>query len=354
MDLSNRLSISYYKTIATLNESHKIYLVQHQSSHRIFVKKIIDVYNINIYQNLLKAHIEGTPQIVEFFEDNNQLIVIEEYISGRSLEDMINNSSISIDNVYNYALELCDILAKLHSFNPPIIHRDIKPSNIIITEHNHVVLLDFNAAKHYNEASESDTRLIGTQGYAAPEQYGFGSSSPKTDIYAIGVLLKEMCSTLDFTPYKLVTIIEKCMQINPNDRYENISMLKNSLAYDNASIQTAPIGTNKMSFTLPGFRTKTPWKMLVAISNYLLLIFLCASLKVENTFGLELWIERIFCFFVFFSIILIHNNYLNIQNNFPLCNNKQKAVRYCGLVVLDTLFTIIWLSLLHIINIILF
>lgn len=354
MDLSNRLSISYYKTIATLNEAHKIYLVQHQSSHKIFVKKVIDVYNINIYETLSKVHIEGIPQIIELCEDDNQLIVIEEYISGHSLEDIIENSFISIDDIFNYAVELCVILEKLHSFNPPIIHRDIKPSNIIITQHNHIVLLDFNAAKHYNETSASDTMLIGTQGYAAPEQYGFGSSSPKTDIYAVGILLKELCAKLSFIPEKLTSIIEKCTQINPNDRYENVSLLKSAFLGDQTTELPKPSSKNKFSFALPGFRTHTPWKMLVAISTYLLLIYLCSSLTVDDTFGAELLVHKIICFFVFFSFILVHNNYLNVQNYFPLCNSKEKYVRYTGLFILDFLFAIIWLSMMHIINIILF
>lgn len=74
---------------------------------------------------------------------------------------------------------LCNILNALHSMTPPIIHRDIKPSNIIITSYNYAMLLDFNAAKQFSGQNESDTVLIGTPGYAAPEQYGFGSSSPK-------------------------------------------------------------------------------------------------------------------------------------------------------------------------------
>ena len=88
----------------------------------------------------------------------------------------------------------------------PIIHRDIKPSNIMITEQNHVVLLDFNAAKLYTNASTNDTVLLGTKGYAAPEQYGFGSSSPQTDIYAIGVLIKEAADHMTNVPERLFSI----------------------------------------------------------------------------------------------------------------------------------------------------
>ena len=187
MDYSHRLSVSYYKTIATLNESHKIYLVQHQKTNKIYVKKILDVYNKDIYLYLSQNHICGIPQIIDLYEDEykNQLTVIENYVSGYSLEDKMNTSDLNIDSIYQYMLELCSILEKLHSYQPPIIHRDIKPSNVIITEHNHVILLDFNAAKYFTDSSANDTVLLGTKGYAAPEQYGFGSSTPRTDIYAL-------------------------------------------------------------------------------------------------------------------------------------------------------------------------
>lgn len=92
--------------------------------------------------------------------------------------------------------DLCEILEKLHSVTPPIVHRDTKPSNIIITNYEHVVLLDFNAAKYFADTDTADTILLGTKGYAAPEQYGFGSSTPQTDIYALGILLKELVKSL--------------------------------------------------------------------------------------------------------------------------------------------------------------
>ena len=86
---------------------------------------------------------------------------------------------------------------RAHLFQiPPIIHRDIKPSNIIITAYNRAVLLDFNAAIYYSCQSTEDTILLGTQGYASPEQYGFGSSSPQTDIYSMGILFRELLNSI--------------------------------------------------------------------------------------------------------------------------------------------------------------
>lgn len=127
---------------------------------------------------------------------------------------------------------LCNILEALHSMTPPIIHRDIKPSNIIITSYNYAMLLDFNAAKQFSGQNESDTVLIGTPGYAAPEQYGFGSSSPKTDIYSLGIVLREMLGSItpvpDIAPilHRLNLIAERCTQMTPAARYQSVVELK--------------------------------------------------------------------------------------------------------------------------------
>ena len=81
MDSAPRLTISHYKTIAVINESHNIYLVQHQDTKKVYVKKILDIYNSQIYQFLYRNKITGIPQIIDLHEDDNQLTVIEEFVS---------------------------------------------------------------------------------------------------------------------------------------------------------------------------------------------------------------------------------------------------------------------------------
>ena len=223
MDYSRRLAISYYKTIATINEQHKIYLVQHQETDKICVKKVLDVYNKAVFEYLMSNPIEGTPHIIELCEEEAKLIVIEEYISGDSLQVLLDEKKLTKESVVNYILQLCDIVEKMHNAPVPIIHRDIKPSNIIIDNRNNVVLLDFNAAKYYREDSLRDTVLIGTTGYAAPEQYGFGSSTPQTDIYSIGILFKNLLDSLDNTTGCYDSVINKCIRIDPATRYKTIS-----------------------------------------------------------------------------------------------------------------------------------
>lgn len=325
--------MSDYKIISALNEEHKVYLVQSALSGNIYVQKILDVYNIRVYEYLYRNPVAGIPRIINYYEDSNQLIVIEEYISGTSLQEKIDNSDLSVSDIRSYMIMLCNILDALHSMTPPIIHRDIKPSNIIITSYNYAMLLDFNAAKQFSGQHESDTVLIGTPGYAAPEQYDFGSSSPKTDIYSLGVVLREMLGSItpvpDIAPilHRLNLIAERCTQMTPAARYQSVAELKNAVSqsyHDSAS-----------RFLPPGFRTRTPWKMLLSSVAYLFIIWLCLTLEIENTYGAKLWLERIFCLGMFIFAIFCGFNYLNVQNILPLCKSKNRFLHYVGIILLD-------------------
>lgn len=348
------MSLNNFQTIACLNEAHQIYLVQHKESRHIYVKKILDIYNKDIYLTLAKNPICGIPKIIALFEQDRQLILIENYVSGRSLSEIMDKDSCTLHTrqICNYGMELCDILNKLHSMNPPIVHRDIKPSNIIITEHGHVMLLDFNAAKHYSEAAESDTVLLGTQGYAAPEQYGFGSSTPKTDIYALGILLKELCNPLKDIPLRLSAIIDKCTQINPKDRYASVSALKNDLAQMVNPDEKGTLGKRSISDLLPpGFRTKTPWKMFLAAVVYLFFGWLCLSMEIKNVYGIKLWLERLTLFSIVLFVIFEWFNYRNIQNLFPPCRHRNKYIRIVGIISFNLITVFLLLVLLCIIEI---
>lgn len=334
MDYSKRLAISYYKTIATLNESHNIYLVQHQQSQKIYVKKILDVYNSKVYDYLLNSPINGIPKIIDTFENDNQLIVIEEYISGNSLSELIETNSITEDQLLKYMCDLCIILDKLHSCTPPIVHRDIKPSNIIITNYDNVILLDFNAAKHSNENSNKDTKLIGTEGYAAPEQYGFGASTPQTDIYSLGILLKELVTTISNPSKKYNLIINKCTQLDPKDRYKNIIELHADLyKLSNPNTRSAIYKKPYHKYYLPGFRTQTPWKMFFGGFTYIFLAWLSFTLEIEDSSFSKLWLERCFCFSLFMSLILFCSNYLNVHKALPLTNSKNILLKILGIII---------------------
>lgn len=354
VDYSDRLEISFYKTISTINESHKIYLVQHQETGKIYVKKILDVYSINVYKYLKENPITGIPQIIAYYEEAGTLTLIEDYVSGITLKEKIESSDLTAYQVGQYMINLCDILYKLHTHNPALIHRDLKPSNIIITNYDKVMLLDFNAAKyHSNDTNrESDTVLLGTQGYAAPEQYGFGESSPQTDIYSLGIIMKEAIHVLTSYTHEFDAIISKCTQIDPKQRYQSVSELRNELAslfpddYQQQKTNNNTLG----SFLPPGFRSHTLWKMVVAVPSYIFLIMCALAVESRNTNGAANWLERSTLLIVFIGSVFMIFNYRNIQNYLPFTRSKNLFLRILGIVLSIIIFFFVMLLILMMIE----
>lgn len=223
-----------YEITSELNKGHGIFLVKEKATGNIYVQKTLDVYNKSVFEKLKEYPVAGIPRIHDMYESDNGLIIIEEYIDGQNLSEYLNSSNaIDTSQIITIALSVCDILATLHSFTPPVIHRDIKPSNIMISTSDEIYLIDLDAAKIVIEGQTQDTQLIGTQGYAAPEQYGFGASTVQTDIYGLGKLMQTMLTGSPDIPIstndKLSRIINRCIQISPKDRFQSVQDLKTAL-----------------------------------------------------------------------------------------------------------------------------
>lgn len=330
-----------YKVIADLNREHGVFLVQDTGDLCIYVKKILDIYNLDVYKFLYQNHIEGTPRIRELITEEDHLTVIEEYIGGVSLRNGIDRQVLTLNDILSYILDICEILNILHSQNKPIIHRDIKPGNVIITSYNKAVLLDFNAAKFFSEESE-DTVLLGTKGYAAPEQYGFGSSTVQSDIYALGIMFKEMLKSINCDDTRLYKICEKCTELSPKERYKNVKELSNAI-YN----YRHPFNTSSLKPI--GFRRGKALNMLLAATAYIFLAFLCFGAKIENTEGMQLWFERACYFTVFIALIFCTFDYQGIQSSFPLTRNSNPFIRILGIVIMDAsvllLILVCWMIL---------
>ncbi len=252
---NSRETISSYRRIAELHREHGVTLVQQVRTGAICVRKDLQVYDAAVYRQLQRHPVRGVPRIYAFFEndpnaeDNDAagepgrgapgtLTVIEEYIPGRTLQELLEaQGALSQACVTEIVLQLCDILEQLHGMEPPIVHRDIKPSNVIQKEDGGVVLIDFNAARQNEPGDRRDTRLIGTAGYAAPEQYGFASSTPRADIYAVGQLMRTLLTGSEESNAPLPRgisgglrrIVNRCTQMNPKDRFSSATALRKAL-----------------------------------------------------------------------------------------------------------------------------
>ncbi|QBD76495.1 hypothetical protein EPA93_10930 [Ktedonosporobacter rubrisoli] len=153
-----------------------------------------DTYNREI--TLLSAlYHKSLPRLYDHFTDPEHWYIVMDYIAGETLEDRLAKfpgGRLPLRDVVSIGLALCDVLNYLHTQDPPIIFRDVKPANIMLTRTNHVYLIDFGIARRYREGSRRDTGVLGSPGYAAPEQYGKAQTTPQSDIYGLGATLQTL------------------------------------------------------------------------------------------------------------------------------------------------------------------
>lgn len=340
------LILSFYKEIAEIDEIGHVFLVQHIETKQIFVKKILSIYNRPIYELLMEKRFRNIPRLFHCIEEDGKLILIEEYIKGRSLEQILEEeASFSVSRAAEIVCRLCDILSPLHSQNPPLIHRDIKPSNILISSDGVVKLIDFNAAKAFDEQKTQDTILMGTADYAAPEQYGFRQSDIRTDLYALGVLLNRMLTGKlpkeQMYQGCLTDVIKTCVQMEPEKRFSSAAALKQALlaALPDSELFASDLcasdrpkekadrkkeqKSSEIDWRPPGFRGKKLWKKLLAGFGYGIAAYICATLTLENQVSAaQLYVNRIFCAILICGLIAFYGNYLGMQRYFPFMQGK--------------------------------
>lgn len=200
-------------------------LVIHEISQQVGLKKVLTTYQLPVFQYLKDHRNPHVVQVYDYEERGGTLTVIEEYLSGRTLEEYCRSFRPGEEEILSLLEQLCDGLVYLQSAQPPIIHRDIKASNLMVTSDHILKIIDFDAAKPHRDSEARDTILIGTEGYAAPEQYGFGSSDCRTDIYAAGILMRNLLPPGTAAD----PVIRKATQIDPDRRYANAAELKQAI-----------------------------------------------------------------------------------------------------------------------------
>ncbi len=147
---------------------------------------------------LMRLNHPNLPQIVDYIPPNSHGLeyVVMDYVHGETVEQRLHRCGgcMRFEEIASVAIQLCGALAYLHDQSPPIIHRDLKPSNIMIDESGHVRLIDFGIARYYKAGQLEDTLLLGTPGFAAPEQILGTQSDARTDIYGLGAVLYYLIS----------------------------------------------------------------------------------------------------------------------------------------------------------------
>ena len=173
-------------------------------------------------------------RIVDISEDDEFLYIVEDYVRGVSLRETAEmKGTVTEEEAADLAAQLADVLAYLHGRKNPVIYRDIKPENIIVSPQGHVRLIEFGIARIYKPDAAADTGYLGTEKYAAPEQYeDYGAQTDaRTDIYGLGRTLKYLSDYMRTVSPGLKHIIEKCTEQDPDDRFQTAEELKDALEH---------------------------------------------------------------------------------------------------------------------------
>lgn len=220
-----------YSLIKVLSDKNgcKTMLLRHKALNKDIVLHSF-CETVQTYEILCGIQHENLPLIYDSIILDDGQIVLEEFIDGVTIADILETGLYRYIGAKRVIVSVCNALDTLHKNG--IIHRDIKPENVVIDKNGRVVLIDFNASRKQSNATK-DTVVMGTVGYASPEQLGVAQSDPRTDIYALGVLLNVMISGKHPCEHlakgKAGRIVNKCTNINPDQRYQTVEFLIKSL-----------------------------------------------------------------------------------------------------------------------------
>lgn len=219
-----------YSLVSVLSDKNdcRVLRVRNKSTEQDMVVRSFPTA-VSAYEELYSINCANLPLIYDVINLDDGQIVLEEFIEGVTIAEVMESGKYRYMGTRKILYSVCNALTVLHERG--IVHRDIKPENVMIAKNGRVVLIDLNAARQISNASK-DTVIMGTVGYASPEQLGVAQSDARTDIYAVGVLLNVMITgkhpSEKLAKGKAGRIVRKCTNVNPDERYQTAEKLANA------------------------------------------------------------------------------------------------------------------------------
>ena len=220
-----------FELVRILKESPRgsVRLIRHKATgRRVIFRRFTG--NPEVYRKLLDYTCPNLPLVLEVASQGQENLVLEEFIEGDTLGFLLQDALFSQEETRKIVRQVCQALWVLHSIGA--VHRDVKPENIVLRG-GEAVLIDFDAARFHKLEAENDTQILGTTGFAAPEQYGLSQSDLRADIYAVGILINVMLTgehpSRRLAGGKMGRIVDRCTHVNPQRRYQNVLRLTAAL-----------------------------------------------------------------------------------------------------------------------------
>lgn len=220
--------LTHYDVVKVLSNKNdcEILRLRHKEYNKDIVFRSYSK-SVLAYKKIKSITHPNIPLVFDALDFDDGQIVLEEFIDGITVAEVLEQGKYTYHGAKKIIEGVALALISLRELD--IIHRDIKPENIIVTRHGAIKLIDFNAARIHTDSKSKDTVILGTIGYAPPEQYGISQSDQKSDIYSLGILLNVMLTGVHpgkkLARGKAGRIVLKCTQIDPNHRFKRIEDL---------------------------------------------------------------------------------------------------------------------------------
>lgn len=313
--LSNSFIGENLKFLCCFNEQTRLAI--YEPAHKLYIVKCAPLSSLDVYQDLAAIDNPHLAKIIGISVKPDHLEVIREYISGDTLADRLRSHHIMpADQAVSIVVDVCDGLASMHKAG--YVHRDINPNNIIVTAQNSAVIIDFGIARSFSQNKASDTVILGTPGYAAPEQFGFSQSDWRTDIYAVGVLLNVMLTgqmpnqAKAEKPYG--RIVSRCVAVDSKKRYKNVADLRQAVTVLSNIASGRPL--DNVISQIPGLRSPYPVVIILSIVGYIavLILTIATFATVKNNAYLLTAVSWLFSVLIPYFCF---NNFLKIWDRLP-------------------------------------
>ena len=224
----------------SISEKSETYEITDKYDGVKFILKIIHATDASIvYEDDVLRTLDhpAIPKLIESVHVDGERYIVRQFFPGYPLSQPLScGRKFKRGEAIELARKLCDILQYLHSRPTPIVYRDIKPQNIVVTPEGEVKLIDFDIARLYDTASDTDTVYYGTREYSPPEQFGYCQTDARTDVYAAGVLMTHMLTgspdiggIARIENRAMRELLLRCTQFAPKDRFPDIRSLKKHL-----------------------------------------------------------------------------------------------------------------------------
>ena len=277
----NEALISKLTTLDYFNDNTRLCI--HQDTHKLYVVKQVPVQAAEYYVRIAALDSPNLAKISAVEYRQNGVFISRSYISGDCLSDLVDQGKLfTEDQAARIGCDVCRGLAALHDAG--FVHRDINPNNVILTENGTAIIIDYGIVRSFTSPKSSDTQIMGTSNYAAPEQFGFQQSDDKTDIYALGVMLNVLITgkfpSETTAGGNMRKIIRRCTQMDKTRRDKDIRQLLRALSplCDDRLRHTDKTLFWRIIDLIPGFRSKNPMWAIIAFAGY--------SVMMLGTYGL--------------------------------------------------------------------